>query len=62
MLSQWHGGFFFFFAGCIVVMGAVVYFVLPETKGRTLEGMDGVFGTAYGDAVGVELGAFRRER
>jgi hypothetical protein len=55
MLSEWHGGFFFFFASCIVVMGATVYFLVPETKGRTLERMDEVFGTAYGDLNTLEL-------
>jgi hypothetical protein len=59
MLANWHGGFFFFFAGCIVVMGGLVWWCVPETKGRTLEGMDGVFGSAYG-VVG-ELGVVGRE-
>lgn len=43
----------------IVVMGLGVWFVVPETKGRTLEAMDLVFGTAYGDAVEVELREYR---
>jgi len=45
-------------------MGFLVYFLVPETKGKTLEGMDEVFGSAYGEAdeVAVELGVFRRER
>jgi len=45
-------------------MGFLVYFLVPETKGKTLEGMDEVFGSAYGEADGheIELGVFRRER
>ncbi|KUJ15196.1 general substrate transporter [Mollisia scopiformis] len=46
MLSALHGGFFFFFATCITIMGTGVFFLLPETKGRTLERMDEIFGTA----------------
>jgi hypothetical protein len=62
MLTNLKGGFFFFFATCLVVMGTMVYFIVPETKGKTLERMDDVFGTAYGDVVEVELGNYRRER
>lgn len=32
-------------------MGVVVWACLPETKGRSLEGMDEVFGSAYGGRV-----------
>ncbi|PQE03237.1 Quinate permease protein [Rutstroemia sp. NJR-2017a BBW] len=35
MLSSLKGGFFFFFAACITLMGIGVYFFVPETKGRT---------------------------
>ncbi|PVH71869.1 sugar transporter [Cadophora sp. DSE1049] len=61
MLTNLHGGFFFFFASCITLMGLFVFFLVPETKGRTLEGMDEVFGSAYGEAAGgeVDLGASR---
>jgi hypothetical protein len=64
MLASLKGGFFFFFASCIVVMGIGVWWLVPETKGRTLEGMDEVFGSPYGEAgeVGLELRSFRRER
>ncbi len=51
MLSLWGGGFFFFFASCLVVMGLGVWFFIPETKGKTLERMDEIFGTAYGGIV-----------
>lgn len=45
-------------------MGLFVFFLVPETKGRTLEGMDEVFGSAYGELVGgvVEFRRFQRER
>jgi Sugar (and other) transporter len=62
MLTEWKGGFFFFFASCLVVMGSLVFWLVPETKGKTLERMDDVFGSAYGDVVDVELGNYRRER
>ncbi|KAH7346806.1 general substrate transporter [Rhexocercosporidium sp. MPI-PUGE-AT-0058] len=64
MLTNLHGGFFFFFAACITLMGLFVFFFVPETKGRTLEGMDEVFGSAYGELVGgvVEFRDFQRER
>lgn len=62
MISALHGGFFFFFAACITVMGVLVFFLVPETKGRTLERMDEVFGTAYGDLGHLELRDYRRER
>lgn len=62
MLTSMHGGFFFFFAACITIMGILVYFFIPETKGKTLERMDEIFGTAYGDLVHVELRDYRRER
>jgi hypothetical protein len=62
MLSALHGGFFFFFATCITIMGILVFFLVPETKGRTLERMDEIFGTAYGDLVNIELRDYRRER
>lgn len=48
MLTSWHGGFFLFFAGAITISGVAVWLFVPETKGRTLEGMDAVFGNAYG--------------
>lgn len=39
-----YGTFIFF--GCITVVGAVyVWFFVPETKGRTLEEMDELFGS-----------------
>jgi len=48
MLASLKGGFFFFFGSCLVVMGVGVWFFIPETKGRSLERMDEIFGSAYG--------------
>ena len=38
---------FFVCAGCTLASGIFVYFCLPETKGKTLEDMDEIFGTPY---------------
>jgi hypothetical protein len=54
MLTSWHGGFFLFFAGAITISGLGVWIFVPETKGRTLEGMDAVFGNAY--SVEINMG------
>lgn len=42
-------------------MVILVFFLVPETKGRTLERMDEIFGTAYGDLHELELSAYRRD-
>ena len=39
----------------------LVFFLVPETKGQTLERMDEIFGTAYGDLHELELSAYRRD-
>lgn len=62
MLSNLKGGFFFFFAACITIMGTLIWWFVPETKGKSLERMDEVFGTAYGGEVERELRDFRKER
>jgi hypothetical protein len=41
-------------------MGVLVWRLVPETKGRSLERMDEIFGTAYGDLIDVDLSDFRR--
>lgn len=61
MLSSLKGGFFFFFASMMVIMGLCVFLLVPETKGRTLEAMDLIFGTAYGDLAEVDLRDYRLE-
>lgn len=62
MLSNLKGGFFFFFAACITIMGMLIFWCVPETKGRSLERMDEIFGTAYGGEVERELRDYRAER
>jgi hypothetical protein len=42
-------------------MGTIVYFLVPETKGRSLESMDEIFGSAYGDLLEAELRDYRRD-
>ncbi|QRV85056.1 Sugar (and other) transporter [Ceratobasidium sp. AG-Ba] len=37
-------GTYFFFASLMIVFGAWAYFFIPETKGKTLEDMDEIFG------------------
>lgn len=44
MISNIGGGTYMFFAACMVVIIGWVYFFVPETKGRTLESMDELFG------------------
>ncbi|KAG8367912.1 hypothetical protein BUALT_Bualt16G0122100 [Buddleja alternifolia] len=39
------GGAFFFYAGIAIVSWVFFYTLLPETQGRTLEDMEGLFGT-----------------
>ena len=56
MVSNMRGGFFLFFATCITIMLVLVYFLVPETKGRTLEAMDEVFGNAYAGRDDIDLG------
>jgi len=38
------GGAFFLYAGIATVSFVFFYFMLPETQGRTLEDMEGLFG------------------
>ena len=48
--SMGYGTFIFF--GLMCLIGAVfIYFVVPETKGLTLEEMDEVFGDEAGSAI-----------
>lgn len=43
-------GTFVFFGLVCIIGAAFVYFVVPETKGRTLEEMDEIFGDEAGQA------------
>lgn len=51
------GLFYFVFAACTVVSATVVWFLLPETKGRSLESMDEIFGSPYTSSRGPEMEA-----
>ncbi|KAI5818356.1 general substrate transporter [Pyronema omphalodes] len=52
MLIKLGGGTYFFFGALMVLAVIWVGWWLPETKGRTLEGMDAVFGTPVASASG----------
>jgi hypothetical protein len=45
MLESWRWGTYIFFCVWTILGGLFVYFCLPETKGKTLEEMDTVFGS-----------------
>lgn len=44
---------FFVFSGTTICSGFFVYFFIPETRGKTLEDMDVIFGTPYKDGQGA---------
>ena len=44
MISDITYGTYFFFGCCAVLMGSFTYFFVPETRGRSLEEMEQVFG------------------
>ena len=44
MISNIGYGTYLFFASCTMLMAIWAYFCVPETKGRTLESMDQLFG------------------
>ncbi|KAI7886856.1 general substrate transporter [Mucor mucedo] len=43
MIAKITYGTYFFFGSCAVLMGSFAYFLLPETRGRSLEEMDELF-------------------
>ncbi|KAI8333582.1 hypothetical protein BC941DRAFT_473329 [Chlamydoabsidia padenii] len=48
MLMETHGGSFIVFACCCAVIVICVYFYFPETKGKSLEEIDLIFGCDIG--------------
>ncbi|KAH7337379.1 general substrate transporter [Rhizoctonia solani] len=44
MITSLGYGTYFFFASLMIVFGVWAYFFIPETKGKTLEDMDRIFG------------------
>ncbi|KAG8745058.1 hypothetical protein FRC10_008910 [Ceratobasidium sp. 414] len=44
MITSLGYGTYFFFASLMIVFGTWAYFFIPETKGKTLEDMDEIFG------------------
>jgi hypothetical protein len=61
MLEAWAWGTYIFFA--VFLAGGIVWviFVLPETKGATLEEMDRVFKSRTGAEDAIMLAEARRE-
>jgi hypothetical protein len=54
MISNIGYGTYLFFGSCTILMTIWAYFCVPETKGRTLESMDLLFGAttvSYDDNV-----------
>ncbi|XP_049780270.1 facilitated trehalose transporter Tret1-like [Schistocerca cancellata] len=56
-LAVGNGGPFFVFAGCAFLVTIYVYFVVPETKGKTLEEIQEMLGEEKGAPVGSVLPA-----
>ena len=60
MLSSITWGTYIFFAVWTVAGGAFIYFFVPETKGKTLEEMDMVFGSHTGTEEMEEFAAVQK--
>jgi len=69
MISNIGYGTYLFFASCTILMAIWAYFCVPETKGRTLESMDQLFGATTvsyeneitEDEIREKSGAFHKE-
>ncbi|CAE6435927.1 unnamed protein product [Rhizoctonia solani] len=62
MITSLGYGTYFFFASLMIVFGVWAYFFIPETKGKTLEEMDRIFGApdAHQDDRESSVGETRR--
>jgi len=69
MISNIGYGTYLFFGSCTILMTIWAYFCVPETKGRTLESMDLLFGATnvsydneiLEDEIPEKLGASHQE-
>lgn len=61
MLAAWAWGTYIFFAGFLACGVVWVHFILPETKGASLEDMDRVFKSHRGEIDAAILAEARRE-
>lgn len=61
MLAHWEWGTYIFFAVFLAVGIVWVWWVLPETKNKTLEEMDRVFGSNTGEQDALLLREAQRE-
>jgi hypothetical protein len=43
MIANITYGTYFFFGSCAIIMGVFVFFLVPETRNRSLEDMDELF-------------------
>jgi hypothetical protein len=59
MITSLGYGTYFFFASLMICMGFWAWFFVPETKGKTLEEMDALFGAAT--AFDCEIGGVQSE-
>ncbi|KAL2823867.1 general substrate transporter [Aspergillus cavernicola] len=55
MITSLGYGTYFFFASLMICMGFWSYFFIPETKGKTLEEMDALFGAPSSVQAGIGL-------
>lgn len=65
MIANITYGTYFFFGSCAILMGVFVYFLLPETRGRSLEEMDELFSSgqiwAYKDTYVVDTEKIQKD-
>lgn len=53
MITSLGYGTYFFFASLMIAMGFWSWFFIPETKGKTLEEMDALFGAPSSVRAGI---------